>query len=331
MLNNRELAAYAEAAYNAGYAYWYGTHDHACTEDLLQRKRRQYASHYTDSRMSGYRRDIAALRRCADCVGLIKAFFWTGGVLGGAQKYKSNNCPDTSANGMIALCPETGGISSMPDVPGLVVWKNGHIGVYVGGGYVVEMRGFAYDCQRRKTSAGGWTRWGKLPGDMLDYIDGDGNITSGGAETGALGARTLRKGMTGADVKQLQEALIRLGYDCGKWGADGDFGNATEEAVRDFQRASGLTVDGIFGPKSLAALEAALDMPVDEPRRVVIAGGDCYIRDAANTSGKAVGVAKNGSTYEYGGATAENGWRCIVYNGAKRWVSGKYSKLEGSE
>ena len=47
--------------------------------------------------------------------------------------------------------------------------------------------------------------------------------------------RVLRKGMDGSDVKQLQESLIKLGYNLGSWGADGDFGKVTEEAVIKFQ------------------------------------------------------------------------------------------------
>lgn len=66
--------------------------------------------------------------------------------------------------------------------------------------------------------------------------------------------RTLRKGMKGEDVKQLQEALINLGYDLGKNGADGDFGSATYSAVRAFQKAKGLIVDGIAGKATLGAL-----------------------------------------------------------------------------
>ncbi len=72
-----------------------------------------------------------------------------------------------------------------------------------------------------------------------------------------LGKRILKKGRSGADVAQLQEALIALGYDCGKWGADGDFGPATDAAVRAFQRDRGLEADGEFGPLSLAALKEA--------------------------------------------------------------------------
>lgn len=43
----------------------------------------------------------------------------------------------------------------------------------------------------------------------------------------------------------MQEQLMSLGYDLGKWGADGIFGPKTDEAVRIFKaRASGITPDG---------------------------------------------------------------------------------------
>ncbi|MBQ8382189.1 MAG: peptidoglycan-binding protein [Clostridia bacterium] len=44
------------------------------------------------------------------------------------------------------------------------------------------------------------------------------------------------------------------GYDVGKAGADGEFGEATDKAVRAAQKAHGLTVDGIAGKDTLAAL-----------------------------------------------------------------------------
>ena len=66
---------------------------------------------------------------------------------------------------------------------------------------------------------------------------------------------TLRKGSSGACVTSLQTALMNRGYDLGKWGADGKFGDATEKAVKAFQADMGLTVDGIVGPKTWTALE----------------------------------------------------------------------------
>jgi len=68
---------------------------------------------------------------------------------------------------------------------------------------------------------------------------------------------TLRKGSKGDEVKTLQTKLKKLGYK-GKDGkdltCDGDFGTNTEYALKNFQKAKGLTPDGIVGPKTWAKL-----------------------------------------------------------------------------
>lgn len=66
-------------------------------------------------------------------------------------------------------------------------------------------------------------------------------------ETVQAAVRVLKRGMTGADVKTLQAALIAYGYSCGAAGADGDFGAATETSLRKFQTKYGLGADGIAG------------------------------------------------------------------------------------
>ena len=63
----------------------------------------------------------------------------------------------------------------------------------------------------------------------------------------------LSKGDSGEDVKTLQTMLNACGYDCGT--ADGIFGSKTDSAVRAFQKANGLTVDGYYGAMSKAKLE----------------------------------------------------------------------------
>ena len=60
----------------------------------------------------------------------------------------------------------------------------------------------------------------------------------------------LRKGDSGDEVKQLQQNLIKLGYNCGAAGADGIFGNATEKAVKAIQKDNGLTEDALAGEKT---------------------------------------------------------------------------------
>ena len=68
----------------------------------------------------------------------------------------------------------------------------------------------------------------------------------------------LSVGDSGAEVKKLQEDLISLGYTCGHYGADGDFGGATKNAVIAFQRKNNLDDDGIVGPDTYATLDKAL-------------------------------------------------------------------------
>ncbi|MCQ2969883.1 MAG: peptidoglycan-binding protein [Clostridium sp.] len=67
--------------------------------------------------------------------------------------------------------------------------------------------------------------------------------------------RTLKRGMSGEDVKLVQQILMNNGYDLGKWGADGQFGAQTEKIIKQFQNEKGLVVDGIVGKKTWLMLE----------------------------------------------------------------------------
>lgn len=58
---------------------------------------------------------------------------------------------------------------------------------------------------------------------------------------------TLKRGAYGESVKAMQILLIGRNFSCGRWGPDGSFGGATDNALRSFQRAAGLTVDGVCG------------------------------------------------------------------------------------
>lgn len=56
-------------------------------------------------------------------------------------------------------------------------------------------------------------------------------------------------------VKVAQKALIAAGYDVGKDGADGRFGNSTKKAVVNFQAKNGLYIDGVIGPATWEKLK----------------------------------------------------------------------------
>lgn len=67
----------------------------------------------------------------------------------------------------------------------------------------------------------------------------------------------LMSGCTGTAVKNLQRLLIGMGYSCGPYGDDSEFGEKTEEAVRNYQKgyeAEKLESDGIVGPKTWSTL-----------------------------------------------------------------------------
>lgn len=78
------------------------------------------------------------------------------------------------------------------------------------------------------------------------------------AESAEIGSdttvATLKKGSQGTAVRNLQNQLITCGA---KITADGDFGNLTDSAVKNFQKDMGLTADGIVGKQTFAALDAA--------------------------------------------------------------------------
>lgn len=191
--------------------------------------------------------------------------------------------------------------------------------------YLVEARGVLHGVVKTKLLSRKPNYWGL----MTKYFDyGNSEIAY---EEPKLGERILKNGMEGEDVKEMQSNLISLGYDCGKWGADGDFGDATEIALMAFQTDHGCEADGEYGPNTHAAMVAALgtEKPVTNARSVEIVDGNCWVRTEPNTGGDRLGVAHNGEVYPFAEQTSENGWHLITYKNQNGWVSGRYSKLKG--
>lgn len=75
----------------------------------------------------------------------------------------------------------------------------------------------------------------------------------------SINNNVLSIGDTGEDVRKLQEQLVKLGYNVGSKGPDGDFGSKTYAAVIDFQRKHNLKDDGIVGPLTENAIKEAIE------------------------------------------------------------------------
>lgn len=274
--------------------------------------------------------------RVWDCNGLAEGIYelYTGDCINAYARSNYANWCSVKGAGMIPASRRQAGAA--------VFWSDGSAGsihhvAYLykpvkasdpqGDWYLIEARGVMYGVVKTQLSARKPNFWGI----MDKYFDYGASSSQPASPSYKLGDRILENGMSGPDVKQMQENLIKLGYDCGKWGADGDFGDATELAVRRFQTQEDLAPDGEFGPLSLAAMNKALEKlnaPEDKAKQVQIVGGNCYVRSAPVVDKANIrGIAHEGTKYPFTGEKSENGWLQIVYKDKSGWVSGKYGKL----
>lgn len=237
-----------------GRPYWWGTFGQTATAELLKQKRAQYPENY---QAADFERQLG--QKVHDCVGLIKGYRWCEDPEG-APRYVG--AQDAAVDGLYRQCGRNGDISTMPDTPGACVFRGdmGHVGVYIGGGKVIEAMGHAYGVVQTELRGRGWTRWG-MP-DWIDY-EGDGADCHVGQspprndsayQTMSASLPLLKKGAVGFSVKAMQTLLILHGFDCGPDGADGEFGINTESAVEAFQRAKALCIDGECGSETWARL-----------------------------------------------------------------------------
>ena len=164
--NNLDLVKWAEFAYENKWGYVWGSHGQVLTEKELNRLKGVFGSYVTDK--EAYIRSHWLGRRTADCVGLIKGYGWYNEE-SGTIKYGTNGMADVTADGMFSAATEKGTISTMPDIPGLAVWHQGHIGVYIGNGYVIHAANTYDGVIKTPITSSGWTHWLKVP--YINYIE----------------------------------------------------------------------------------------------------------------------------------------------------------------
>lgn len=158
--NAADLVTYAIHAWGSGWGYVWGTYGNVLTESLLAYKLEQYpdgVGNYEDLIRANWLGG-----RTTDCVGLIKGYGWLSPETMTID-YGTHGMPDIGANQMYYNAKESGPISTMPDIPGLAVWHEGHIGVYIGNGQVVEAMGTRYGVVKTELAGRGWTHWLKVP------------------------------------------------------------------------------------------------------------------------------------------------------------------------
>lgn len=244
--------------------------------------------------------------------------------------------PDQSANGMFEYAKKKGlawgTIDTMPDIPGLAVRYDGHVGYYIGNGEVVEERGFAYGCVKTKLKDRKWLHWYEFP--CINYNSSGSTIP---IET-KLGSRLLKKGSKGSDVKELQQLLNEY-LDTGLE-VDGDYGANTVAAVKKLQQKLGVTVDGEYGAKTHAAFMSLIadrtpdptepEQPAEPITENFKTSGQVYVRTGDSTAYSIItSLAKNTqiqviNNKNNGPIISASGWYAIQCENQIGWISNKY-------
>lgn len=142
-----------------GLPYWWGTFGQIASQSLYEQKKAQYPNQYT---ANDFKSQFGL--RVHDCVGLIKGYLWT---IDGVLTYNASQDKDVS--GMKANCSDSGTINTIPEIPGVLVFMSGHVGVYIGDGMVIEAKGHKFGVVQTKLSERPWTHWGKLK--WIDYYE----------------------------------------------------------------------------------------------------------------------------------------------------------------
>ncbi len=164
---NIGLANFAWNALDCRSAYVFGAAGQRVTPEFLHRQASRFAGNQRAGLSGSELGWIYARyggRPAFDCIGLIKAYSWIDERTGEISAKHNNAMPDCTANGLLAQASGYGPIAAMPDIPGLAVQMNGHIGVYVGSGEVIEAQGNRSGVKKTKLNGRGWKWYVKVPG-----------------------------------------------------------------------------------------------------------------------------------------------------------------------
>jgi cell wall-associated NlpC family hydrolase len=233
-LTGKGLVDFATSKLGVPYVYGAKGADGKFTQEKFDFLSRNYKSMFTLLYKAKAKKFIGKV--CCDCSGLIS--WYTGKVLGSAQLYST-----ASKRGLIK------DVNKAPI--GAVLWKEGHVGIFVGNGYCIEEKGIDYGCVKSKISNTHFTHW--LTFDYMDYEDIKEPVITHSKKSNPYKkpTSTLNKGDKGEEVEWVQFELREAGYNVA---IDGDFGKKTLEYVVKFQESCKIDNDGVVGNVTISKL-----------------------------------------------------------------------------
>lgn len=229
---------------------------------------------------------------------------------------------ETDCSALVRVCLKFCGI----DVP--ADFRTGNMPSYLNAaGAFVELKGSRYTDQSAYLGAGDVLVTKTSGHTVVVVTNGDKYEGAVEIKSYALGERLLKTGCEGEDVKTLQGYLLQLGYDLGSYGADGEYGSATERAVKAFQTDQHLDADGQYGAKTHTALMAEIDrkaevpvVPAEPINDLTIADGTWRVRTGPGTGYPTAGYVHGGDKVTQ---IDPGDWQMIEFGGETRYISKK--------
>ncbi len=163
MITNQMLTSFCEQALKKETYYMWGTYGKPITKSLIAAKAKQYPKKYSETRKAFLSKKANGKALGCDCAGLIKWALWTNANVNSPIKYDGKT--DRGTNGLYDAATAKGNIATLPEERGVIVYKSGHVGVYVGNGYVVEctLGNRGDGVVKTRLAEAGWTHWLKIP------------------------------------------------------------------------------------------------------------------------------------------------------------------------
>lgn len=159
--NNADLVYWAWEAYNDGWGYVWGTYGLILTQDSFENLCEVYPNNVENHH--DFIQENWVGRRTADCAGLIKGYLWFNPETHQIE-YGSNGFTDLDADSMYNNSTVNGTIDTIPETPGLGVWHEGHVGIYIGDGYVIQASGTETGVIKTQLEGSTFTNWFEIPG-----------------------------------------------------------------------------------------------------------------------------------------------------------------------
>ena len=175
---NLGLVKHAQAALALNTKYMWGGILRLIDNNYITQLKKNWGNYpgsgYTDKRWAELKTYVGKNYFGCDCVGLIKSYYWSGKENGGTGSpyYGKDGYPDVNANIMYSRAKVKGTISSLPEVPGVIVYckSSPHVGVYIGNGEVIEstLSGRGDGVVKTKLKDFKWEYWFECP--YIDYV-----------------------------------------------------------------------------------------------------------------------------------------------------------------